>query len=312
MKKNLLDILICPSCLPVEQRLRETVVEEDEHDIETGRLTCGRCGIDYPIRDGIAFLDPDRKDEMESVNRYETPAVLSSYLWSHYGDLLGDAEASDAYTRWAGLVAAHSGTCLDTGSAVGRFSFEMARKSDFVIGIDNSSAFIRASRKLMKLRGAAFALAVEGDLKKNAAIVFPDDWRTDNVEFIVGNALALPFRAGIFSSVSSLNIVDKVPTPLTHLKEINRAAKRKNAQFLFSDPFSWSPDAAPRENWLGGSETGGFSGRAVDNVVSLLNGKRNGFTPIWRIEDRGHVWWKIRTHENHFELIRSAFIKAAR
>jgi uncharacterized protein YbaR (Trm112 family) len=312
MKKNLLDLLICPSCLPGEQRFRETVVEADGDDITTGQLTCGRCGIAYPIREGIAFLDPERKEEMDSVNRYETPAVLSSYLWSHYGDLLRDPEASDAYIRWADLMAAHPGPCLDSGSAVGRFSFEMARKCDFVVGVDNSVSFIRLSRDLMKQRGTAFALAVEGDLKKNAAIVFPDDWRTDNVEFIVGNVLALPFRAGLFSSVSSLNIVDKVPSPLTHLMEINRAAKRKNAQLLFSDPFSWSSDAVPRENWLGGSENGGFPGRAADNVAKLLNGRENGFKPAWRIEDHGHVWWKIRTHENHFELIRSVFIKAVR
>lgn len=312
MKKELLDILICPACLPEERKLEETIAEKDRQDIKTGELACGGCGAVYPIRDGIAFLDPDRRPGSTAVNRYETPAVLSSYLWSHYGDLLDDAQASDAYVRWVGMMAAHPGFCLDAGSAVGRFSFEMARKCDFVVGIDNSSVFIHASRQLMMKRGATFALAVEGELKRPAEIVFPDDWRTDNIEFIVANVLALPFRSGIFSSVSSLNIVDKVPAPLTHLQEINRAATPERSQFLFSDPFSWSPEAASPQFWLGGMENGAFPGRAKDNVMALLKGKTGVLSPPWHVEDHGHVWWKIRTHDNHFELIRSCFIKAAR
>lgn len=312
MKTYLLDTLICPACLPKEHRLRETIIAGDRNDIGTGLLACGHCGRDYPIQDGIAFLDPTSSDAAMTGNRYETPSVLASYLWSHYGDLLGDAEASDAYTRWAGLMTAHSGVCLDVGSAVGRFSFEMAKKCDFVVGIDNSVSFIRASRELMIRRRAAFELAVEGTITKPATLLLPEDCRTDNIEFIVGNALALPFRTGFFSSVSSLNIVDKVPVPLTHLKENNRVAQQKNTQFLFSDPFSWSLDAAAPENWLGGTQNGLFSGRAKDNVIDLLKGRADIILPPWHVEDHGHVWWKIRTHSNHFELIRSCFIKAAR
>lgn len=312
MKTYLLDMLACPACLPEEHRLRETMIKGDYNDIETGMLTCGHCGTDYPIRDGIAFLDPAPSEAAVTGNRYETPPVLASYLWSHYGDLLKDAQASDAYIKWASLMSPHSGVCLDTGSAVGRFSFEMANKCDFVVGIDNSISFIRASRELMNRRGTSFVLPEEGNLTVRAETTFPEDWRTDNIEFIVGNALALPFRTGIFSSVSSLNIVDKVPAPLTHLKEINRAAQHKNAQFLFSDPFSWSSDVAAPENWLGGTQSGVFSGKAKDNVIELLKGRADIIMPPWHVEDHGHVWWKIRTHGNHFELIRSCFIKAAR
>jgi hypothetical protein len=42
----------------------------------------------------------------------------------------------------------------------------------------------------------------------------------------------------------SLNMVDKLPKPLVHLAEINRLAQISGAQFLFSDPFSWSKEVA--------------------------------------------------------------------
>jgi hypothetical protein len=66
------------------------------------------------------------------------------------------------------------------------------------------------------------------------------------------------------------------------------------------------------ENWLGGTLDGVFSGRGNQNVIALLEGKAGALAPPWQVERHGHVWWKIRTHSNHFELIRSCFIKAVR
>jgi uncharacterized protein YbaR (Trm112 family) len=312
MKRTLLDMLVCPSCLPEEHGLRDDVLRAFQEDILEGSLHCKKCGAEYRIKEGIAFLDPNHSEEAVASNRYETSPVLSSYLWSHFADLLNDEEATDAYVRWANLMRPCAGACLDTGSAVGRFSFEMANKCDFVVGIDNSVAFVRAARELVVQRRANLSLPLEGALTLEETLTLPPDWRTDNVEFVVADALALPFRSGIFSSVSSLNVVDKVPKPIIHMAEVNRSARKKDAQFLFSDPFSWSTAAAPEENWLGGTSAGSFAGRGKDNIIALLEGRKGDMAPPWIIEDHGHVWWKIRTHTNHFELIRSCFVKAAR
>jgi uncharacterized protein YbaR (Trm112 family) len=312
MKKILLDLLVCPRCLPAEEPLRESAAEVSATDIAAGTLHCDRCGADYPIREGIAYLDPHPDAAAREKNRYETAPVVSSYLWSHFGDLMGDAEASGAYRAWAGLMTPHAGPCLDAGSAVGRFAFEMAQKCDFAVGIDNAVAFIRTARELMNGRGATVELAEEGQLRRPAELVFPADWRTDNCEFIVGDALALPFRAGLFGSVSSLNIVDKVPKPLRHLQEINRVARAAAAQCLFSDPFSWSAEVAAPADWLGGTAEGLFAGRGQENVAALLEGRIDGFRPAWRVADQGRIDWRIRTHSNHYESIRSCCIKAVR
>jgi uncharacterized protein YbaR (Trm112 family) len=312
VKKALLDLLICPRCLPEERRLQEIISEAFKEEIAEGALRCSQCNAMYPIQKGIALLDPHYGEASRPRNRYETLPVLFSYLWSHYGDLLNDEYATDAYSRWSGLIYPSSGACLDTGSAVGRFSFEMAKKFDFVVGIDNSVAFIRASRELMIHRRADLALPDEGVLTRQELLTFPEDWKTDNIDFIVGDVQALPFRSGTFSGLSPLNIVDKVPKPMAHLAEINRVARTNDAQLLFSDPFSWSTEVTPELNWLGGKENGLFAGRSRDNIIALLEGRIGALSPPWQVNDHGYVWWKIRTHSNHFELIRSWFIKASR
>jgi SAM-dependent methyltransferase/uncharacterized protein YbaR (Trm112 family) len=312
MKKQLIEILICPSCLPDEAPLEEEALTEDRGDIIEGRLRCKACGRDYPIHEGIAFLDPAHVGTPAAKNRYETAPIVSSYLWSHYCDLLNDPNASEAYGSWAELMEGSSGRCLDIGSAVGRFSFDMSAKFEFVVGLDNSLAFVRAARELMLHRHKRLHLADEGDLTFEVLLELAEEWQTDRVEFIVGDALALPFASGTFSALSSLNLLDKVPYPIRHLTEMNRTARRENAQFLFSDPFSWSEEVAERKDWLGGKENGAFSGKGLDNVSSLLKGENGLIQPPWETGPKGDVWWKIRTHTNHFELIRSRYLKATR
>ncbi len=60
MKADLLDILRCPVCrgeLALVQR------RTDGPEIIEGTLTCAKCGVDYPIQDGIPdLLPPDERD----------------------------------------------------------------------------------------------------------------------------------------------------------------------------------------------------------------------------------------------------------
>ena len=164
----------------------------------------------------------------------------------------------------------------------------------------------------MNKREITFALKQEGNITTEVTLTLPQEWRTENVEFIVADALALPFRAKSAGSFSSLNLIDKVPSPIKHLEEMNRVTRDTQAQFLLSDPFSWSIEAAKEEEWLGGKNSGPYAGRGLDNVMELLSSERDQLPPTWVIEKHGHVWWKIRTHTNHYEQIRSCYMKASR
>ncbi len=312
MKKQLLDLIICPRCLPSEYPFVAEIDQEQGGDIETATLACPQCGARFPIVDGVAMLDPHASDSQRSANKYETDEVVSSYLWSHYGEFVPDEDASQAYGTWAGVMQRQTGIALDAGTAVGRFTFEMGTRCDFAIGFDTSQAFIRTARRLMRERSMVLSLKDEGLLRRDVTISLPADWRCDRVEFLVANALALPFRRKSISLFSSLNLVDKVPSPLLHLREMNRVTHDTGAQFVFSDPFSWSTEAAPPEEWLGGTSDGRFAGKGLKNVVALLADEGGELAPAWKVDEPGSVWWKIRTHSNHFELIRSCFVRACR
>ena len=56
MHKDLVDILVCPTC---KEPLRLTVEVEEGDDVVEGSLECTVCGVVYPIEDSIAILlDP--------------------------------------------------------------------------------------------------------------------------------------------------------------------------------------------------------------------------------------------------------------
>lgn len=313
MKRVLLDTLICPKCLPLERALRCRKMETEGEEILRGRLYCRTCRAAYPIEEGLAVLvSSARPGRPVKPPRYEQSALVSSYLWTHFADLWGDPQAHSAFPTWAGLMAPGLGNCLDAGCAVGRFAFEMTRRADFVVGIDLSRAFVRAARDLMAEGELEFTLPREGLVVDEFRISRDSTWRPDRLEFIVADAQALPFPRGAFSALASLNLVDRVPDPLRHLVEINRVARESGAQFLFSDPFSWSAEIADPMNWLGGTYDGGFPGDGLYNVRKLLTSEERGLGPGWTVQADGSVWWKIRDHRNHFELIRSWYIKASR
>ena len=60
MKRGLMDILVCPVCKGV---LELNVKEESEDEVITGSLHCPKCGVSYPIADGIPNLLPPKQGQ---------------------------------------------------------------------------------------------------------------------------------------------------------------------------------------------------------------------------------------------------------
>ena len=313
MKRFLVPHLICPACLPKEQGLALASAKEKEGDIVSGYLSCPNCLRRFPIKDGVALLVSDPDQLLSSAAwRYEEQETLNRYLWSHYAELHGDPENGAANAAFAGCLADRSESALDAGCSVGRMVFEMAARSGWAVGCDLSHNFVRTARRLAAQRMLTYSLPLEGKLRETFRIVLPDLWRTDNLEFVVADALRLPFASGTFQQSASLNVLDRVSYPLGHLCEMNRTAYREKASFLFASPFSWDSSEIRQELWLGGTATGPNSGRGAERVRSLLEGKGKILLPPWRMAHTGSIQWRLRSHRNHCELFNSEVLVAIR
>lgn len=300
MHARLLDFLMCPDCLPgeVPLRLQGGAVREDD-DILSGHLECPRCSHTHNITDGTAVVLPQNSVTSAAQLRYETAAALGSYLWTHFGDITAEDHACDAYASWAGMLQGGEAPALDAGSAMGRITMELAARCGFAVGVDFSRSFVRTSRELWKNGRIDSRIVTEGRLTREFSVELPDRLRQGVAEFIVADAMALPFPAGAFKTLSSLNLLDKICRPLDHVHELFRVAMDSGSTLLIADPFSWAEEICPPEDWLGGTEKGEFAGRARDNLERLLAG--DGF----QIRNQEPIWWTIRNHDNHYETIRS-------
>jgi SAM-dependent methyltransferase/uncharacterized protein YbaR (Trm112 family) len=317
MKKWLSEELICPECLnrhaDKEIRLTVEIRQEIDDDITEGSLTCPLCKKGYDINDGIAVVVPEKSLPItRNMAGYGSFSMSSSYLWSHYSEFLNDPDRTDAYKKWAKALTPGKGWALDIGCAVGRLTLEMTKTHDRAVGIDTSLSFIRSARKLMHQRSLEFDLIVEGEITERRSGNLDPAFRFENADFIVADAMALPFRTDRFATASSVNILEKVPDPSLHFSEANRVMDKTKARFLFSDPFSWDETVSHPDLWLGGRNKGPFKGFGMDNISRMLREGGGIFSPPFSIQETGSIQWKIRKTRNLWEHITSQFLIAQR
>ena len=313
MKKWVSEKLICPECLAKEIPLDLTIAEAHGDDVVEGELTCASCGRSYPIRKGVAIILPEAsKSVLSETAGYNSKNMLSSYLWSHFCDFLNDPAATDAYRTWSSFFKQSDGDALDIGCSVGRLSLELSKTHSRVIGIDTSVSFIEKARELARKKTLEFDLIIEGFITEKRACAFDADFNYDHVDFIVADALALPFPGRVFSTVTSINLLEKVASPIRHLIDINRVLKEKKSMFVFSDPFSWDETVSDPEVWLSGGLNGNGNRRGIDSISQYFTGKNHVFNPPFEILEKGNVPWKIRKTENLWEHIMSQFIVGTR
>jgi SAM-dependent methyltransferase/uncharacterized protein YbaR (Trm112 family) len=301
MNTRLVEMLVCPACLPVEKPLRLEAEQEEGTEIVRGTLTCPACGAKYEIADGVADLVAPGTDVPTEQGKYDTERLAASYLWSHYADLWDDREATDAYARWLDMAGSWEGPALDAGCAVGRFTLELAARNGFAVGVDLSRPFVALARQIVRKKEKVFTAPRQGHLTTRFGFSLPKRLQQGTAEFVRADAMRLPFRAATFGLVASLNVVDKLPAPKRHLEEAMRLCAAPGT-LLVADPFSWSETVAKPEDWLGGTPETGDSAACIAHML--------GAAPDWKANIAGSAQWTLRDHANRYEHIRSEVILA--
>ena len=306
---------LCPACRVRGQERPLTLVAEagTDSDITAGVLVCrDGCSQAFPIIDGIPILMPDLAGWLASnlhlvqqcdIAGTAAEAVVgalagpdsafnivrhqqSTYGHSHYGDLADGIVCLDVPGGAVSLLRAGlgrdrlaPGPVLEIGCAVGGGVFGLSAMSDGpVLGIDVNWPLLKVARHALDTGRVTFPLRRSGVHydRRSADLGGEDRHRAD---VWVADALALPFSAGTFGHVVSLNVLDCISDPGRMMAEMARSLM-PGGRYLVSTPFDWASHATPAHLWLADA----------DEVVKVLDHAGLGLLEIQEAE------WKLRLH----------------
>jgi putative 4-mercaptohistidine N1-methyltranferase len=232
-------------------------------------------------------------------NPYESRRLVGEYLFFHYAgfeEAAGDSpvprEAWGFAERVVTELLGESGaleSALDVGCAVGRSSFELARRAKRVVGVDYSGAFIDAAKMLQADSAMSGEVLAEGEQMQAFTAQVPCGIERGRVEFLVGDATDLP-PLGAFDVVLAANLICRLPEPRKFLARLPSLVK-PGGQLLLATPFSWLEEFTPREHWLGGRT----------NSPSTFEVLRQILETDFELETTKNLPFLIREHSRKFQ-----------
>ncbi len=193
------------------------------------------------------------------MNIYETEKLIAEYLLFHFAkpeEILpwefGPREALDYPVR----VAEHFSDQevdrgLDIGCAVGRSTYEMARKCQEVIGIDYSHAFVEAAEK-MKEGPQQMPCLEEGHRQTDLTVSLPAETPAERCQFEQGDAMDLRDDLGTFDRILAANLICRLTHPEKFLARLPSLV-HSGGEVVLATPCTWLAEFTPPENWPQGS-----------------------------------------------------------
>jgi putative 4-mercaptohistidine N1-methyltranferase len=214
----------------------------------------------------------------------------------------GPRGAANFPARCAALAAKYAprggagGRALDIGCAVGGASFELARTFDAVTGLDFSSAFIAAARRLAAGERLPCTALDEGTLSSWFVAASPPGVDAARVHFRTGDACALQAQplGGRFDAVLASNLLCRLPDPDAFLRALPTLLTADGVAVVIS-PYSWLTEYTPQERWLGGVVRGGD---AVHSAPAFI--ERMGALGLQLLEECD-MPFLIREHARKFQ-----------
>lgn len=231
------------------------------------------------------------------ANPYETNRYLHEYLLFHYGkpnDVCGFEFVPRELLRFHErireeclLPVSHSGNsrALDIGCAVGRFTFELSRLANEVIGMDNSKRFVLSARNIAKRGATKVQIHESGAEVRSRRVTLPQGMRPGKVRFQVGDAQNLASIAKRpFNIVAAINLICRLPSPSRFLRQLPDLVS-PGGQLLIASPFSWLKEYTPQREWL-----------TPPDLETTLQ-------PHFRLNRRRDIPFVIREHRRKYQLV---------
>jgi len=195
-------------------------------------------------------------------NPYETDALVAQYAEFHYGEPhFGVPNFPAALAqRCRALIAEHpTARALDIGCAVGRLTFELARRIPEVTGLDFSARFIRLATEMKEQGSIRYVLPEEGELMSYHEITLASlalETCRERVQFYQADACNLAQKYHGYDLIVAANLIDRLYQPRKFLAEIH-ARLNPGGLLVIASPYTWLAEYTPREEWLGGFKENG-------------------------------------------------------
>lgn len=186
MKAWLLELLCCPSCKGNLALENEVVIKSE---IESGVLICSQCSSTFAIKGYIPRFTPSD----QYVGNF-------SLQWHRHATTQFGNESVESFSLKTGLALddVKGKLILDGGCGSGRFCDVVARHGGRVVGVDLSYSIDAA---------------------------FKEIGFNENIAFVQGDLLNLPFKPGVFDVAFSIGVVHHTRNSKQAAGEIARTVK---------------------------------------------------------------------------------------
>ena len=214
MKKELLEILVCPRCLG-NLELKDEILEKGE--IIRGRLCCERCKLDFLIEDGVVVFGIraedkiERESEMDGENEWVFSAneIQVHVDFAKTSSQIGEKIIRKLKKRIKKEQIGKKLRVLDVGAGWGGFqSWQFSKHGFEVVATELCPEFLFATDCVTK--DAFF-------------------------ERVVTDCTLLPFRNNSFDIIFCKELVHHVMNPMDLLNEMRRVAS-PNALIVIREP----------------------------------------------------------------------------
>lgn len=220
MRNELLDYIACPICHATEFDMEQHT--SDDREIREGNIRCRSCGRAFPVNKGVLDLMPN-----------PSQTIISEQVG--WNELLG--ETSEALNETMLRL-----PYLDDGAWMTTYRnfdqvlsmFDFSGKSILDIGAGRCW-----STRLMKLRGARFALAIDILREPYIGLETSDIFfRHDDIYFerMIGDMNALPLQSEKFDVVFMTATLHHTSDPVLAMEQAGAALAKGGTAIIINEP----------------------------------------------------------------------------
>jgi 5-histidylcysteine sulfoxide synthase/putative 4-mercaptohistidine N1-methyltranferase len=230
---------------------------------------------------GFRYIESNQSVTQE-FNTYETDELISQYLEFHYGDeYFGVPNFPTAcIDKIFEIVQGQKlERAFDIGCAVGRSSFELAKRFQHVDALDFSTRFIVNAQSLAEHGKVRYLITDEGELSTLKQISLKElglAETADYVNFIQGDASNLKPIYQNYDLIFAGNLIDRLYEPAAFLNSIHERIN-SGGLLVLTSPYTWLEEFTKKENWIGGYKVNGENMSTLDGLHQIL---KENFEPF--------------------------------